>query len=1078
MSQPLHAGPGRLAARDARRWNLGGAMDDETGLDDSLLAHSSHVSGTVGRLSTPGVARAGSTGEVVPFHHFAMGEQASALSDDESLLGDPSPVTHAKMSGPEPARSSARGPTLPAPKKGEVLGGFRIVSELGRGAFARVYLAEQVDLGNRLVALKVSRAEGDEPQMLARLQHTHIVPIHSVHDDPETGLRLMCMPYLGGANLAQVLEAAGSRPPTGTAGRSLVDALDEVSQRLQSRSGRGPGIAVLSEASRLASGARTRAVPRGGPKVGVGGHGRRASSVFHASFGRGSLDRLNALWGRFTQPGDGRGDRPPARRLDARDFDQPARQFLREANTIQAAVWIIARLAEGLEHAHSRGLLHRDLKPSNILIAGDGTPMLLDFNLSTTTDARRPRRGGEGDARRHPALHVARTPRRLQPAWSDRARRRRRAVRPLLAGPDPLRDDRRAITRSPSRRREAAAARVDPAHLTEQRGKAPSLRAANPGVPWGLDSIVRKCLDPDPARRYARARDLAEDLNRFLDDLPAPARPRAQPPRTVRQVGPAQPTALRQHLDRRPSSSLLIIALGGLIGLLAANMQNLSTRLKLQVFRDDFAECRFLLNLSSGPAEHLGRGIALAQRTLDQQRIDRAGDWRPDSWVRRLTEHEQAMLREQTAELILLEARARVFLAERDRGPRPTAGRRWSGPSPGSTGPSGSTRTPPPRSSPTGRATSPRSAGPTSRPRTASREADNVPATSRDFSLLGTALLAAGRPRRRRDRAAPRRRPRPPRASGPGSRSGTATSSRDATSTRPATSPACIALEPKFAWPHMNRGLALARAGRLVEARDAYERALKANPRFAEAWLNLALVDLELNDLAAAERALGQALALGRREPGEFVVWAEIKARLRPSRRGRASSSPSSSANGPTTPCCSPPGASSGSNPTAKGRFPTSAARSKSTRETPAPISVCALLLRSRVDRARRSPRPTPPSAPTPSYSTPSSSAPCSAPDSATSPPSTTPSGSAWSRPRTGSTTPRALSPCSSRRPARTASPPRALDLLDRALDAGFPAAHAAADPDLDALRPLSAFRDVLQKPRKAPDASNILNAK
>ena len=45
--------------------------------------------------------------------------------------------------------------------------------------------------------------------MLARLQHAHIVPIHSVHDDPATGLRLMCMPYLGGANLAQVLEEAG-----------------------------------------------------------------------------------------------------------------------------------------------------------------------------------------------------------------------------------------------------------------------------------------------------------------------------------------------------------------------------------------------------------------------------------------------------------------------------------------------------------------------------------------------------------------------------------------------------------------------------------------------------------------------------------------------------------------------------------------------------------------------------------------------------------------------------------------------------------------------------------------------------
>ena len=68
------------------------------------------------------------------------------------------------------------------------------------------------------------------------------------------------------------------------------------------------------------------------------------------------------------------------------DAASPARQFLRGANGIEAAVWIVARLAEGLDHAHSRGLLHRDLKPANILIAADGTPMLLDFNLAAETE--------------------------------------------------------------------------------------------------------------------------------------------------------------------------------------------------------------------------------------------------------------------------------------------------------------------------------------------------------------------------------------------------------------------------------------------------------------------------------------------------------------------------------------------------------------------------------------------------------------------------------------------------------------------------------------------------------------------
>jgi serine/threonine protein kinase len=54
-----------------------------------------------------------------------------------------------------------------------------------------------------------------------------------------------------------------------------------------------------------------------------------------------------------------------------------------KANYVDASLWLVARLAEGLAHAHGRGLLHCDLKPPNILIADDGSPMLLDFHLAT-----------------------------------------------------------------------------------------------------------------------------------------------------------------------------------------------------------------------------------------------------------------------------------------------------------------------------------------------------------------------------------------------------------------------------------------------------------------------------------------------------------------------------------------------------------------------------------------------------------------------------------------------------------------------------------------------------------------------
>src|SRR5262249_33497651 len=57
--------------------------------------------------------------------------------------------------------------------------------------------------------------------------------------------------------------------------------------------------------------------------------------------------------------------------------------------------------------------------------------------------------------------------------------------------------------------------------MAVERGRTvPSLRKKRPDVPWGLEGIARKCLMPDPGQRYQRAGDLAEDLRRFLADLP------------------------------------------------------------------------------------------------------------------------------------------------------------------------------------------------------------------------------------------------------------------------------------------------------------------------------------------------------------------------------------------------------------------------------------------------------------------------------------------------------------------------------------------------------------------------------
>ena len=83
-----------------------------------------------------------------------------------------------------PPRLAARLGRPRFPAVGESLGDFRLLAELGRGAHGRVFLAAQPSLADRPVVLKLGPRAGREHLSLSRLQHTHIVPLHSVHDFP------------------------------------------------------------------------------------------------------------------------------------------------------------------------------------------------------------------------------------------------------------------------------------------------------------------------------------------------------------------------------------------------------------------------------------------------------------------------------------------------------------------------------------------------------------------------------------------------------------------------------------------------------------------------------------------------------------------------------------------------------------------------------------------------------------------------------------------------------------------------------------------------------------------------------
>lgn len=114
---------------------------------------------------------------------------------------------------------------------GQVLDDFDLLESLGRGSFARVFLARQRSM-LRLVAVKVSCGSADEPQTLAQLHHPDIVRVYDQKNLAEVGLHLLYMEVLPGGTLADVIDQAQAReqhpsrtePRRGSTLLSIVDA--------------------------------------------------------------------------------------------------------------------------------------------------------------------------------------------------------------------------------------------------------------------------------------------------------------------------------------------------------------------------------------------------------------------------------------------------------------------------------------------------------------------------------------------------------------------------------------------------------------------------------------------------------------------------------------------------------------------------------------------------------------------------------------------------------------------------------------------------------------------------------------
>jgi hypothetical protein len=221
------------------------------------------------------------------------------------------------------------------------------------------------------------------------------------------------------------------------------------------------------------------------------------------------------------------------------------------------AARLLATLARAVHYAHQRGVVHRDLKPANVLLSGSGValaprggstpgadatgliPKIIDFGLAKKLDeAGQTQTGAVMGTPSYMAPEQAAGRKDIGPAADVYALGamlyEMLTGRPPFQGQTPWDVVAQVIADEP----------------------APP-RRVRPGTPRDLEVICLKCLHKDPARRYASAQELAEDLERFLAGESIRARP-----------APAWERAVR-WARRRPAVAALLAG-GALLCLLGA----------------------------------------------------------------------------------------------------------------------------------------------------------------------------------------------------------------------------------------------------------------------------------------------------------------------------------------------------------------------------------------------------------------------------------------------------------------------------------------------------------------------------
>lgn len=543
--------------------------------------------------------------------------------------------------GPSLTNGAAQG-RMAFPGPGDRFAHFTLVRELGRGAFARVFLAVQDDLANRPVALKISAVLRQESHRLARLQHTNIVPVYSIHR--EGVWHAVCMPYCGSRTLADVLRNLGQRQAIPTTGKELLETVAQHDDPTVSAIDPVPANDPAAAGDNSLDGAGTH-----GGVSGVAG-----SDSFLGADGNGFGRRSGATIGESSG-----GQAAPQGTESAREatsmFDGPGttRLPVPRCSYVDAVLWIGVRLADGLAHAHDRGIIHRDLKPANVLLADDGQPLLLDFNLAED----RSEFPGELESSCAGTLPY------MAPEQIESAKIRQNAAtfQSDVYSLGVMLYEMLALRR-PFPDYDGEFGDVINRMIQDRRQSRPALREVNPLVSPAVASIVDHCLQADPNRRYKTAHELCEDLQKQLAHQPLTFAKERSWLERLRKFRYRHPRAV-------PFAALAVVASFAVIlgSFLTTTMRERTALIAHNTYHDVDQELRsiqFQLNRPTVNSQELEEGIAACRATLDRYSVLDSVDWRRAPLVQALPPKDQDKLGEMLGEILLLWSRTEAGQSE------------------------------------------------------------------------------------------------------------------------------------------------------------------------------------------------------------------------------------------------------------------------------------------------------------------------------------------------------------------------------------------------------------------------------